>query len=71
MYQHLYYRFMLRQGQLWTPKITLIREKDGDLAELVIDNKPPKEAEQAVKLSEPRETVDDSVLFRAFNAVFS
>jgi hypothetical protein len=59
------------KGQLWTPKITLIRDKDGDMAELVIDNKPPKEAVRAVKLSEPRETVDEGVLFRAFNAVFS
>lgn len=57
--------------QLWTPKITLIRERDGDMAELVIDNKPPKETLRAVQLSEPRESVDEGVLFRAFNTVFS
>jgi len=58
-------------GQLWTPKITLIREKDGDMAELKIDNKPPAESKHAARLGEPRETADSSVLFRAFNAVFS
>ncbi|MFW2373713.1 MAG: hypothetical protein ACN4GM_11380 [Gammaproteobacteria bacterium] len=58
-------------GQLWTPQVTLIREKDGDMAELKIDNKPPEEAEQAVQLSEPRNKADSSVIFRAFNAVFS
>ena len=57
--------------QLWTPKITLTREKDDDQAELHIDNKPPAEAKQATLLSQPRNKTDSMILIRAFNAVFS
>lgn len=63
--------YAAENGQLWTPKITLIREKDGDMAELKIDNKPPEEAKQAVQLSKPRMTASGGALIRAFNAVFS
>lgn len=59
------------KGQLWTPDVTLIREKDGEMAKLKIDNKPPAESEHAVQLGKPRNNADSSVLFRAFNAVFS
>ena len=58
-------------GQLWSPNVTLIREKDGDMAKLKIDNKPPAESQHAVQLSKPRKNADSSALFRAFNAVFS
>jgi len=58
-------------GQLWTPRITLTREKDGDLAELKIDNKPPKNKGQMKKINDAREEADSSVLFRAFSTVFS
>jgi len=58
-------------GQLWTPQITLTREKDGDIAELKIDNTPPEDAEATSQLSTPRNNTDSNVLFRAFNAVFS
>lgn len=58
-------------GQPWTPKVTLIREKDGDMAELQIDDRPPAEARLATLLGEQREKADHSMLFRAFNAVFS
>ena len=58
-------------GQLWTPQVTLTREKDGDQAELIIDNKPPVEAGQLLKLNEARDIADNGVLFRAFNTVFS
>ena len=58
-------------GQLWTPQVTLNREKDGDMAELKIDNRPPEQAELIQQLSEPRNKSDNGALFRAFNAVFS
>jgi len=57
-------------GQLWTPRATLMRDKDGDMAELTIDNKPPKEAKKVVQLSKPRETTNRGALIRAFNTVF-
>lgn len=58
-------------GQIWTPRIKLIREKDGDIAELKIDNKAPKEAISPVQLSKPRQTAANGALIRAFNAIFS
>lgn len=58
-------------GQLWTPRITLIREKDGDMAALKIDNQPPHEANAAVQLCQPRKTTSNGALFRAFSAILS
>ena len=58
-------------GQLWTSRVTLIRGKHGDMAELKIDNKAPEQAESPALLCKPRETTNASVLIRAFNAVFS
>ncbi len=59
------------EGQLWTPKVTLIRGRDGDMAELKIDDKAPKQTTSPTLLSEPRDTANAGVLIRAFNAVFS
>ncbi len=58
-------------GQLWTPRVTLIRGKHGDMAELKIDHKAPKQAESPELLSTPRNTANAGVLIRAFNAVFN
>jgi len=58
-------------GQLWTPLITLTREKDGDMAELKIDDKPPTETDITEKISDARDKTNTNVLFRAFNTVFS
>lgn len=44
--------------QLWTPQIKLIRKRDGDMAELNIEERAPQEANDVVRLSEPRKTVD-------------
>ena len=60
-----------KNNQLWTPNISLVREKDGDMAALNIDKNPPKEAEDALQLSEARTSMDNGVLFRAFNAIFN
>ena len=57
-------------GSLWTPKITLVREKDGDVAELKISNQPPEEVEQPVLVSEARKKTGNGIIFRAFNTVF-
>lgn len=58
-------------GQLWTPRVTLTRGKDGDMAELLVDNKAPEEAKSPELVSRPRTTANVGVLIRAFNAVFS
>jgi len=57
-------------GQMWTPKVTLTREKDGDMAGLKIDTKAPKEASEAKVLRKPRIKTSSGALIRAFNAVF-
>jgi len=58
-------------GQLWTPKITLVRTTDGDMAALNIDDKPPTEANQVEPVGKPRQHNEGGTLTRAFNAVFS
>lgn len=58
-------------GLLWTPRVTLKREDDGELAELIIDQSPPKEAQRSKQIAVPREDTHAGALFRAFNAVFS
>lgn len=58
-------------NQLWTPKVTLIREKDGDMASLKIDSSPADEATDAFKICEARKSLSDGALFRAFNAIFN
>ena len=58
-------------SQLWTPKVTLTREKEGDIAEMTIDKYPPDEAKNATLLSGPRIKTTHNPLIRAFNAVFS
>lgn len=55
--------------RLWTPRVTLVRERDGDMAALRIDNKPPVEAGACTLLSKPRKP-DSGTLFRAFNTIF-
>lgn len=57
-------------GHLWTPTITLVREKDGDMAGLKIDTSAPTEAHGGIQLSQPRQTSNTDIFIRAFNAVF-
>lgn len=59
------------EGQLWTPKVTMTREKDNELVALKIEKDPPQEATGAELISKPRKIASSNVLFRAFNAVFS
>ena len=56
--------------QLWTPKVTLIRKQDGEVADIKIDKTPPEEANETVQLNEARKTQSDGALNRVFNAVF-
>ncbi|MCW9023646.1 MAG: hypothetical protein OQK73_03085 [Gammaproteobacteria bacterium] len=58
-------------GHLWTPTISLVREKDGDMAGLKIDTSAPIEAHGGIQLSQPRQTGKTDILIRAFNAVFT
>ena len=59
------------EGQLWTSRVILTREKDGDMAALKIDAKAPADVHGAHLLSKPRKSNTGNVLIRAFNAVFS
>lgn len=60
-----------RDNQLWTPKVTLVREKDGDMASLKIETNAPDEANEAIKIGTPHKKMNNGALFRAFNAVFN
>jgi len=63
--------FSADDGKLWTPGVTLTREKDGDMAKLKIDKKPPKEARNCRLVSKPRSDADSTIFIRAFNTVFN
>jgi len=58
-------------NRLWTSTVTLIRESDGDIAELIIDQQAPTEAQTAMLLSKPRKASSGNVLIRTFNSVFN
>ena len=63
--------YVSSNDQLWTPQVTLTRQKDGDMAELKIDNQPLDIAGQMLQLSEARNKADNGILFHAFNTFFS
>ncbi|MDH5217198.1 MAG: hypothetical protein OEX19_05865 [Gammaproteobacteria bacterium] len=58
-------------GQLWTPKIVLTREEDGEMAALRIEKNPPEEARDGMEVRKPRKVSSEGVLIRAFNAMFN
>ena len=55
---------------LWTPKVTLEREADGDLAGLEVSKKVPREVGPTVRLGEPRQHADKNLVVRAFSKLF-
>ncbi len=57
-------------GFLWTPKVTLEREADGDLAGLDISKTVPREVGPTVPLSEPRQQPEKNLVVRAFSKLF-
>lgn len=63
--------YLADNGHLWTPGVTLIREKDGDMAELHINSEIANTLHPSNQKFAPRISQDDSILFRAFNAVFN
>ncbi len=63
--------FANKDGVLWTPKVTLIRDRDGDMAALRIDDNAPQEASNACLINPPRKTAGVGTLVRAFGSLFS
>ncbi len=63
--------FATADGRLWTPRVTLTRDQDGDMADLKIDKGAPTEIEAATLLDTPRKAAGSGTLIRAFNAIFS
>jgi hypothetical protein len=54
-------------GRLWTEAVTL--ERVGELARLIIHDKPPPITADAVRITGPRD-IDDGGMFRAFGTLF-
>ena len=59
-----------RDDFLWTQKVTLEREEDGDLAGLDISKTVPKSVGPTLRLSEPRQHPDKNLVVRAFSKLF-
>lgn len=55
---------------LWTQKVTLEREADGDLAGLTLSKTVAGEVGPTVKLSEPRQHPETNLVVRAFSKLF-
>jgi len=55
---------------LWTPTITIERERSGDLAALQIGKNIPSEAGAGRLLQPPREKAHTNLIFRAFGGLF-
>lgn len=57
-------------GVLWTPTVTIEREKSGGLAAMQIAKNAPKEAKKAILVQPPREKAHSNLIFRAFGGLF-
>jgi hypothetical protein len=59
--------YATEDGRLWTEAVTM--ERSGELARLVVDERPPPIAVNAELVSGPRDT-EDGGMFRAFGTLF-
>ncbi len=62
-------------GAVWTERVTLVREQDGDLAAIQLDRGAPREALAAggaapVPLAGPRQATESRLTLRAFTRLF-
>jgi hypothetical protein len=62
--------FQAPNDLLWTQAVTLERGRDGGLAGLHIEDRPPAEAEGAVLIREPRQASRTGLLGRTFSTLF-
>lgn len=59
------------QNNLWTDKLTITRESDGDTAEVQLSHGAPGEASGANKISEPRVVMGKRIIARALSTIFA
>lgn len=57
-------------GAVWTEEVSLVRERDGDLAAIQIGRNAPSAAGQVELLSGPRQVGGRTTLVRAFSVLF-
>ncbi len=58
-------------GVLWTQRVTLVRDEDGDMAQLKIQDGPPPAAPGASLVAGPRTTAGQARLIRAFSSLWN
>jgi hypothetical protein len=58
-------------GWLWTEKLTLEREEEGEMARISLSRQAPREAAPARKVAGPRLEVEKGLLQRSFGGLFS
>lgn len=61
--------YAARDDSLWTPSVRVRREREGQLAGLHIDERPPDQAGEVERLAPPRLAEDRSYLVRALSAL--
>lgn len=62
--------FMAEDRSLWTERVTLTRDADGDMAAMRVGAGAPREVRGASKVIEPRDRMEMNVVVRAFEAFF-
>lgn len=55
--------------RLWTDEVTITKGRDGELSEVRIDNRAPKEAGTAIRLAEARTSTMNNLLDRAISSL--
>jgi len=58
-------------GRLWTQDVTLTRDDDHEFTPLRVREGAPRQAENAMRIAEPRQPVADNIMVRAFSSLFS
>jgi hypothetical protein len=58
-------------GWLWTEDVTLSRDDEQELSPLRVREGAPRNAQKAVRISDPRQPIADNLMVRAFSSLFS
>lgn len=62
--------FSDERGQLWTEKMSLVREQDGDFAAVRIGEGASAQAGRATRVAAARKSADTNLVVRVFQALF-
>lgn len=62
--------FSTEDGFLWTPTVTLERDRDAAMVSMQLDEEPPPQAQRAVRIAPPRQEPEKGRLMGAIDTLF-